>query len=247
MKSIFIKDGYLFNTESKKLEKFEVIKVHTTLAEDSCATYECKLGGVNTKITATPQDNIAVYASEEDYTKGNVMKMYSISTTDATKVYTRNGGVWAFVDGTAKEIDTNDLEVTFEKGVGFYNTRGIKFYASSEDVYKHNNYIVKEADGTERVVECLANKVAPNKMQKELLKEFASLVDKIKANNLILVYSTEECGLFAYNKEKAKEFSIAYNDGKGWEDYEKVAEFGVPVGCTINYIYSEDEVFMKFK
>lgn len=247
MKSIFIKDGYLFNTESKKLEKFEVIKVHTTLAEDSCATYECKLGGVNAKITATPQDNIAVYASEEDYQKGNVMQMNNICATDATKVYTRNGEYWVFENGTAKEIDINALAVTFEKGVGFYNTERKKFYASREDVYKHNDYIVKEADGSERVVECLANKVAPNKEQRELLNELASLIDKMKDNNMVLVYSTEDCQFFAYNKEKAEEFNIAYNDEKGWEDYEKVAEFGVPVGCTINYIYSEDEVFMKFK
>lgn len=247
MKNIFIQDGYLFNTESKKLERFEVIKVHTIYNEDAPATYECKLGGVNIKITATPQDNIAVYASEEDFQKGKVMRMYSITPTDVTKLYTRNGGYWAFIDGAAKEINLNEVEVTYEKGLGVYNTKGIKFYASSEDVYKHNDYVVKEADGSERVVECLANKVAPNKEQKELLKEFASLIDKMSANNLLIVYSTEDCQFFAYNKENATQCEIAYNDEKGWDEFEKCAEFGEPVGCNTSYIYSEDEVFMKFK
>jgi hypothetical protein len=247
MKNIFISDGYLFNTESKKLEKFEVIKVQTTLAEDSLAVYECKLGGVKTTITATPQDNITIYATEEDYRKGNVKEACAISATDVTKKYTRDGGYWAFVDGTAKEVNTNDIQVTYEKGKGFYSTEGLTFYTSNEEVYKYNNYIVKEADGTERVVECIANKVAPNNEQKELLKEFTDLLGKISASGLRLLYSTGDCQFFAYNTQNVEDCGVAYSGEKGWEGYEDVSEYGLAIDSSISYLYSEDALFVKFK
>ena len=59
--------GYMFNTVSKQLEKYEFISCKFNFLKNE-VQYKCRLGGVEKIIE---DNNLKVYASESDYKKGS--------------------------------------------------------------------------------------------------------------------------------------------------------------------------------
>lgn len=241
MKKIITTDGYYFNEESEMLEKFELIKVVTCMSEGACANYHCKLGGVPTILHEKPQENIEIYENEEQYRSGVPMKKQEIPDHFLCNQYFEGNVVWAFIGGKATMVEVPTICVTFEKGKGYYVADGTKYYTTCEEVYKYNDYIVKEADGLERVVKCLASKMALTPEQKALVEEFKSLVERMEDAKMKLEYDIEGNELIAYNGHNPLTVTY-YGDDESGED---VTMFSETLMRNLGYISCDDKVRIK--
>lgn len=241
MKKIITTDGYYFNEDSEKLEKFELIKVVTCMSEGACANYHCKLGGVSTILHEGPQEYIEIYENEEQYRLGTPMKKQEIPTHFLCNEYFEGRVVWAFIGGKATMVEVPAICVTFEKGEGYYVTDGTKYYTTHEEVYKYNDYIVKEADGSERVVVCLANKMSLTPEQKVLVEEFQSLAKRMEDAKMKLEYDIEGNELIVYNANTPLTVTY-YGDDASGEDVTMLSE---TLMSNLGYISCDDKVRIK--
>ena len=231
-------EGDYFNEKTEKLEKYELIKAEFTLAEDELIRYYCKLGGAETVIES---NDLVVYRFEECFKSGDrwpLVKMSDICNPT-------RGKDWAFRNGKAEQVDMTTVGLTLDS-FGVRVTSGEMFYASPTDVYKYNDYIVKEADGSERKVVSISSKMALNDKQKALLGEFESVMEKMHKANLDLVYDTESYTLAVFNKENANE---SYCDYESHEDagFIPVDEFKVDIRSRCFYYGYDDSYQIKFK
>jgi hypothetical protein len=233
-----LNEGYYFNEKTEKLEKYELIKAEFTLTEDELIRYYCKLGGTETVIDS---NDLVVYRSEECFKSGDRCPLVKMSDIH---IPTKKSD-WAFRNGKAEQVDMTTVGFTLDNH-GVRVASGEKFYATPTDVYKHNDYIVKEADGSERKVVSIASKMALNDKQKALLGEFEELISKMKEANLDLVYDTEECSLAVFNYENAVEKANSYDS---YEDdgYTAVDDFAVFVKGRCDYYGYDDSYQIKFK
>ena len=239
-------EGYLFNETSKKLEKYELIKIEFALDNDTPTRYFCKLGGVETVIE---NNRLPLFHGEDEFKRGN-----SIPSKDAIDNYqlrrilpTHDAGlIWAFEDGMAIEVDAKTIGLTYQDGRTFISS-GRKYYASKDEVFKYNDYIVKEADGTERVVVSPATKMALNDAQKSLVDKFKSLVREMREADMAFVYDASYGKVEIVNLAnlKSKSFEIDYRDHD--EDDIDVSDFTIDAGITCSYTNDDDCIFAKFE
>lgn len=233
-----LNEGYYFNEKTEKLEKYELIKAEFTLAEDELIRYYCKLGGAETVIES---NDLVVYECEGCFKGGDRWPLIEMSGL-------RNpikGQNWAFRNGKAEQVDMTTVGFTLDSR-GIRVTSGEKFYASPTDVYKYNDYIVKEADGSERKVVSIASKMALNDKQKELVEELKQITEKMRKENLSLYFDTENNYLAVFNHENAEEYLCDY---ESHEDcgFVAVDDFAVPIQTHCSYYSYDDSYQIKFK
>lgn len=237
-------EGYLFNETSKKLEKYELIKIEYTLDDDTPTRYFCKLGGVATMI----EDNrLPLFHNEDEFKRGN-----SIPSKDAIDKYqlhrilpTHGSGLtWAFEDGMAIEVDAKTIGLTYQDDKTFISS-GRRYYSNKEEVFMYNDYIVKEADGTERVVVSPATKMALSDEHKLLVDKFNALVVEMRQAHLDFIYDSSYGKVKVVNLTHAKSMNVDYYDA----DYDGVPvdDFLVDTNISCSYTNDEDTVIIEFK
>lgn len=237
-------EGYLFNETSKKLEKYELIKIEYTLDDDTPTRYFCKLGGVATMI----EDNrLPLFHNEDEFKRGN-----SIPSRDAIDKYqlhrilpTHGAGLtWAFENGMAIEVDAKTIGLTYQDDKTFISS-GRRYYGNKEEVFMYNDYIVKEADGTERVVVSPATKMALSDEHKLLVDKFNALVVEMRQAHLDFIYDSSYGKVKVVNLTHAKSMGVDYYD----HDYDGVPvdDFLVDTNISCSYTNDEDTVIIEFK
>lgn len=206
------KEGFYFNEETKKLESYELVKVEFTLAEDAPVCYYCKLGGVD-KVIET--DHLVLFANEAAFEHGNhfgsveVNKLHNFRR--ALPYNNNTGKVWAFVDGVAKQIDATTVGLTFD-GFQVSVTSGEKYYATKSEVYKWHDYVVKEADGSERTVASPATLIGLTDEHKKLVNEWEALFAKMKEARLEFLYDTDSGYIKVFHRNENADIEVDYSD-----------------------------------
>jgi hypothetical protein len=204
------KEGFYFNEETKKLESYELVKVEFTLAEDSPTYYHCKMGGVD-KVIKT--DHLVLFENEVAFECGNFIR-----STEAVHLPSigralpwNNGLTWAFVDGMAKQVDATTIGLTYED----YTVRvtsGEKYYSCKSEVYKWHDYVVKEADGSERTVVSPATLIGLTDEHKKLVSEWEALSKKMLEAGLEFLYCTESGRIMVFHRNKDADIEVDYTD-----------------------------------
>lgn len=255
MKEIYLntKDGYVFNTESKQLEKCELIGVIFTLSEESPISYACKLGGVETTIIEDQEHPLWMYLDEEHYKTGHAIeRVYMKNTIQKVLPYTldeqNNPKVWVFEMGEAKQICAKDILMRYTFKDGKCEVMGIKCYESREDVYRHNDFIVKEDDGSERLVECIASKMKLTEEQCAIIKELEDVLQRTKDVGLRLFHDEYNETLWAYNVLNTEQcISVYSSDAGDYSDFERVDDFGISVKSSVWNDYCDNSIMAKIK
>ena len=241
-------EGYLFNETSKKLEKYELIKIEFTLDDDTPTRYFCKLGGVATMI----EDNrLPLFHNEDEFKRGNsIPSKDAIDNYQLRRILSVHGAdlTWAFEDGMAIEVDAKTIGLTYQDGKTFISS-GRKYYASKDEVFKYNDYIVKEADGTERVVVSPATKMALNDVQKSLVEKFKSLVGEMRKVDMDFIYDASygKVEIINLTNIKSKSFEIDYCNRDEADGNIDVSEFTIDAGISCSYTNDDDCIFAKFE
>lgn len=204
-------DGYVFNEQSEKLEFFKYEKAVFNF-ESGIVKYFGKLGGVDSEIT-----NAMRYKSEEDFKRG-------ITTNDTQTIkeewLQRKGLRFIFKDGKAEEISQ---DADYEMGKSIWKVQlanGERAYNSIEEVYDFNDIVVKDEDGTERVVKCAAKKVELTDKQKMLVEQFNELVSSMVQEGIGFIHDESSGDIMVINKELIKCIEVdceRYSD-EGWTD-----------------------------
>lgn len=225
------KKGYIFNQETKQLESYELISIRFKFTEGN-KTYKCLVAGIEKEIV-TPF--LKVYKTKEDFERENYSNPfivgfnvvnedgYSICREDSNGDYYS----WEYVNGEAVYQKLNDLEFIYEKSSLNIFDKTRKFYATKEELYKHHNYTIIEADGTQREVVCLAKKLELTKEQQLLVEEYEDLMTRMREARLMTVVDYEGDYTYFVNKENIKELDW-------WNECESsvsVREFVKRIGC----------------
>lgn len=231
---VSFKNGYLFNNESKKLEYFQFEKVEFNF--DGDVKYYGKLGGVDVVL-----DDVLLYESEERFKQGqDCTKKETISDND---YYFRKMS-WVFRDGKAIPTPQDEKYVaTMRYQIALAN--GERAYESSEEAYDFNDIVVKEADGTERVIECAASKCKLTETQELYLTQLASLIEGMEKENLGFIYDERDGKVKVINKTRIERIETdcdRYDACEGWSDIQNMY-----VPTAINCSYTHDDVFVNAK
>jgi hypothetical protein len=238
------KEGFYFNEETKKLESYELVKVEFTLAEDSPTYYHCKLGGVD-KIIET--DHLVLFENEVAFECGNFIRSTEARYLPAIgrALPWNNGLTWAFVDGMAKQVDATTIGLTYED----YTVRvtsGEKYYSCKSEVYKWHDYVVKEANGSERTVVSPATLIGLTDEHKKLVSEWEGLAKKMVEAGLEFLYCAESGLIKVFHRNKNADIEVDYTDLSmdGFTSCHDVA-YRTDVGAI--YLGCDDDIWVKSK
>lgn len=234
---ISFENGYLFNNESKKLEYFQFEKAEFSFHNGE-VKYFGKLAGADVVL-----DDVLLYESEERFKQGqDCTKKVTISDNE----YQMRKMAWVFRNG--KAIPTpNDEKYVVTKRHMVELANGERAYESSEEAYDFNDIVVKEADGTERVVECAASKCKLTETQESYLTQLASLIDGMKKENLSFIYDESDCKVKVINKTRIDTIEHdceRYNACEGWAD---IHNMYVPTAIHCAYTCDDEYVNATFK
>ena len=241
MKEIILttNSGYVFNEETKKLEYFDYEKSVFNF-ESGKVFYHGKLGGVDSVIESMDR-----YRDEESFKRGAILGGGDMKfTIQAVQNY---GLRYVFKDGQATPIPNDyDYEVEHSRWrVRLAN--GERAYASKEEAYDFNNIVVKEADGTERVVECAYSKCKLTETQESLLTQLEDLVASMEKENLSFIYDERDGKVKVINKTRIERIETdceRYDSCEGWAD---VQNMYVPTSLHCLYTHDDEYVNAKFK
>lgn len=234
---VTFKNGYLFNNESGKLEYFQFEKLEFNFY-DGEVKYFGKLGGVDVVL-----DDVKLYESEERFKMGqDFTKKETLKDTD----YQFRKMNWVFRDGQAIPTPNNEKYVaTARYKIELAN--GERAYESSEEAYDFNDIVVKESDGTERVVECAASKCKLTETQELYLKQLASLIEGMEKENLGFLYDQRDGKMKVINKTRIERIEFdcdRYDACEGWSDIQNMY---VPTTIHCSYTHDDEYVNAKFK
>ena len=239
MRDIYLNlnSGYVFNEETKKLEYFQYEKAVFNF-ESGRIVYYGKLGGVDADIIASER-----YKDEESFKRG--MTFGSKQTIRLDEVQ-RRGLQYIFKDGKALPIPNN---YDYEIGTTYWSMKlanGERAYASMEEAYDFNDFIVKEDDGTERVVKCAASKVALTDEQRLFIKQFNDLVAGMEQYGLGFIYDECDGMVKVINTSliETMEFNFDRYSDEGWSDIKTMYE-GTNLKCS--FTHDDEHINAKFK
>lgn len=232
-----LNSGYVFNEETKKLEYFTYEKAVFNF-ESGKVSYHGKLGGVDAEIIASER-----YKDEESFKRG--MTFGSKQTIRLDEVQ-RRGLRYIFKDGKALPIPNN---YDYEIGTTYWSVKlanGKRAYASMEEAYDFNDFIVKENDGTERVVKCAASKVALTDEQRLFIKQFNDLVAGMEQYGIGFIYDQRDGMVKIINNNLIEkiEFDCDRYSDEGWSDIKNMYE-GTDLKCS--YTHEDEYINAKFK
>ena len=234
---VTFKSGYVFNNESGKLEYFQFEKLEFNFY-DGEVQYFGKLGGVDVVL-----DDVKLYESEEKFKMGqDCTHKETIRDTDYPF---RNIG-WVFRDGKAIPTPLHTKYVaTVRYKIALAD--GEKAYRSSEEAYDFNDIVVKESDGTERIVECAASKCKLTETQELYLTNLASLIEGMEKENLGFIYDERDGKVKVINKTRIERIETdceRYDACEGWADIQNMY---VPTAIHCSYTHDDEYVNAKFK
>lgn len=226
-------DGYVFNTVSKQLEKYEFISCKFNFIKNEIQ-YKCRLGGVEKIIE---DNNLKVYASESDYKKDTPLGFCERFFNDAMHCaygFTPqwNDGkpyAWEYKNGDATQVDISDITFSTNNNWEFEKDDSRQIYESHSRVFCFHDLIVKEGDGSIKVRKSPASRLLPNDEQKALIEELQSVLQKLTSADMKLMYNTDNVKLYAVPMG-------GIQDLKTWDDGE---EANIQIQDMITEIKSE--------
>lgn len=235
--------GYVFNEQSGKLEAYEFKYADFRLGSETIE-YHCLLGGVET--TFKTDNLLQIFESEEGFKTNNPLRQPSVAYWKAERLLpvTRSSSkTWGFIDGQAIEVDRNEILLRIYADNNIIVVDGTKYYKSREDVYKWNDIVVKDADGTERVAECIAKKFALNEEQQALVTKLEEIFKKLNESGVKIAYDCEECEIVALNINNVPFECIGWIDE--YQDCYGASEFSTVINTPISYMGCDDDFMIK--
>ena len=191
------KQGYVFNETSGKLESFEFIRCVFALSEDIPMTTYCKLGGIDAEI----QGDFAVYDCENSFKANLITKWVEAPKWWINQIlpnYMSNGKCWTFLNGRAELCDITSEMIEFADNK-YSIVSGQIYYKCESDVYKFHDIVVKNADGSERIVESIATKMKFTPSQMSAIYDLQKAIEKVKELGIRLSYDVDYGIINAYN------------------------------------------------
>lgn len=227
-------DGYVFNTVSKQLEKYEFISCKFNFIKNE-VQYKCRLGGVEKIIE---DNNLTVYANESDYKRNSPLGSYKLLFNDVVKSaygfipqwYNDKPYAWEYKNGDAIQVDVSDITFSVNDNWKFSKDDNRQIYESRSRVFCFHDLIVKEGDGSIKVRKSPANSLLLNDEQKALIEEFQSVLQKLTSSDMKLMYNENNGKLYAVPMGNIQ-------DIKTWNDGE---EANIQIQDMITEIKSED-------
>lgn len=254
--NIVINNGYVLNKKSQRLESLTIKKITANFTKET-VVYECLLGGVETAIS---DNNLQVYQTESHFERGQVCKASSLS--DFYSLFSRAYGVeahsvddapmaWVFKDGQAEFIPIPEMTFTMHFTdfcvSSVTSDVDMKFYCSREQVYKYNDYQVKEDNGDVVLHRSMATLLALNDEQQKLVDDLRENIKKLVGSGARLFFDQEDWHLkvvSCVNVDKIEQWGD-YDD-----DYISIQDFTIDV-CDSGYIKGADsssyELMAEFK
>lgn len=225
--------GYMFNTVSKQLEKYEFISCKFNFLKNE-VQYKCRLGGVEKIIE---DNNLKVYASESDYKKGSPLGLSEWFFND---VMNRAYGftpqwnddkpyAWEYKNGDAVRLDISDITFSTDDTWDIWKDDSRQVYESHSRVFHYHDLAVKEGDGSITVRKSPASKLLLNDEQKVLIEELQSVLQKLTSADMKILYNENNVKLYAIPMGNIQ-------DLKTWDDNE---EANVQIQDMITEIKSE--------
>lgn len=234
------KQGYVFNETSGKLESFEFIRCIFALSEDIPMTTYCKLGGIDAEI----QGDFAVYYCENSFKINRKVEWSEARNWELGRIfpnYNRNDGkCWTFLNGRAELCDITSEMIEFADNK-YSIVSGQIYYKCESDVYKYHDIIVKNADGSERIVESIATKMKFTPSQMSAIYDLRKAIEKVKGLGIRLSYDVESGIMGAYNSAIGNVIAD-YDEQDEYIDCHDVCEM---ITDDIMYICGEDLVQIK--
>lgn len=210
--------GYVFNTVSKQLEKYEFISCKFNFLKNE-VQYKCRLGGVEKIIE---DNNLKVYASESDYKKDSPLGGSDWFFKDAmNRAYgfapqwnDDKPYAWEYKNGDAVWVDISDITFSTDDTWGVGKDESRQVYESHSRVFHYHDLVVKEGDGSITVRKSPASRLSINDEQKALIEELQSVLQKITSADVKLMYNESNIKLYAVPMGGIK-------DIKTWDDGEE--------------------------
>lgn len=247
-KGLLCKSGYLFNRKTEKLEWCEFISAIFTLDDNSPIVYKCILGGNEVELV-DDKYGLKVYESEELFKRGCCMSPLKIYEYTIKKVLPFNDAmkVWMFKDGEACEIDARTVSLVYSVKGELTTGGDVKFYKDRESVYNYHDYVVKGADGVERLVECPYSKMKLSEEQNNIVCILKDAIKEARELGLCLVYDESYGKLLVYNRKNTDEYSIACDYDRNEDDgYVDVTDMGIDI-AGVESMYEDNSFAVKFK
>lgn len=234
------KQGYVFNETSGKLESFEFIRCVFALSEDIPMITYCKLGGVDAEL----QGDFAVYDCENSFKTNIAIQWVEAPIWRINQILpnykSTYGKCWTFNNGRAELIDITSEMIEFADNK-YSIVSGQIYYKYESEVYKHHDIVVKNADGSERIVESIATKMKFNTSQMSAICDLQKAIEKVKDLGIRLSYDVDYGIMNAYNSAIGD--VISYYDGRdGYIDCHGICEL---ITDDIMYVGGDNLVQIK--
>ena len=203
-------NGFVFNDANQRLEAYEFINAQVNFAEQT-ALVTCKLAG---KECTIEHDKLEVYANEECFNGGHKKEPIEHDCRacfwQAYGFYPKDNQAWIFEHGKAQQLDVTNVEMLIMPRYNRAKRLDERtFYASAEDVYLSNDYVVADAEGNETVHVCAKNKLALNEEQAKAAKLLEQAFDACHESGLILALDEEDYKIRFIRKDKTEDWSYA--------------------------------------
>lgn len=242
-KQLATEKGFVFNDETGKLESYEFVSAEFSFANNTIV-YHCKLGGKDVEIH---DGGLRVYESTEKYEQGIEAMTHTIADYEFRhlNVNTKTRTAWVFEHGEAVEKSIDDIVFVLDDNYKLSIKGGVKLYATREDVFKHNDYVMVDEQGVEHVVESIATKMRMTDAQMVAIQNLKDAIDTLRLNNIRLYYDGDCEQLIAFNCNNSDDSYIGYAPEME-EDYQSVYDFHETI-ASLGYIGCDDTLGMKFK
>lgn len=242
-KQLATEKGFVYNDETGKLESYEFVSAEFSFANNTIV-YHCKLGGKDVEIH---DGGLSVYESTEKYEQGIEAMPFTIMEYQFRdlNINTKTRTAWVFEKGKAVEKSINDIIFVFKSNHGLSIKDGIELYATREDVFKLNDYVMVDEQGVEHVIESIATKMKMTDAQMVAIQNLKDAIDTLRLNNIRLYYDGDCEQLIAFNCNNSDDSYIGYAPEME-EDYQSVYDFHETI-VSLEYIGCDDTLCMKFK
>lgn len=194
-------DGFVFDEVSQTLVPYKFEAAIVDFANEKI-THKCIIDGVSKEV----EGNFDAYLNEGEFKKKNPYRGTEWSLQEIVdRVYgcclTGESLAYAFVDGEAKLADVSIVEFMYQNGEGWSASNGERFYGTPQRVYDFHDYKVKDEDGTIRVVESPASKLALTEAQMTAVRNFEALYEKMLEMDIMMYYDMEQGSMKFVNKK----------------------------------------------
>ena len=212
-KKIALNNGYIWNEETNRLERFEFVKATFTINSPT-VKYYCKLGGEECVLE---ESKLKVYRNENDFKQG----LFFCNEFVTEQKYERDLNIffedgipfgWVCDGGHAEKENAGDILITvFNSGILHCDKR---FYRSEKEVYRYNDIVTLEADGTTTTVRSIASKMKFTEKQKQLIEQMKKIGDEMENEGLMFIMDREVEKMKVINSKEIDNVRPSYGDAE---------------------------------